>query len=283
MVYKNDGTPHKNGIEGENVIVIFFNDKLNYDFISSSINRSMDTNKIFKPFNFVKKGGTQNRVDIFCENNNVSISIKTKKKEKNKYKGTFDLINTSCLEDFTCENKEYFKSIDNWLNWTEKIKNKRYSYLEIKKEVENYCRSILNEINGKQIENIFKRISEIEGNNIEVIRDYKDSVNEKIEEKSIHFLKYNWFNEEFKNTIDKTQNINSSKTSAFIKTIDGKNSFFRIRVVTNNGVSALMRGLGILSKIGGKNNNSQMTLKIQVDKVLEVIKKYDVNLIYENR
>lgn len=42
--------------------------------------------------------------------------------------------------------------------------------------------------------------------------------------------------------------------------------------MTNNGINALMKYLGILSKIGGKNNNSQMTLKIQVDKVLEVIK-----------
>lgn len=38
-----------------------------------------------------------------------------------------------------------------------------------------------------------------------------------------------------------------------------------------------MRELGISPKINGKNNNSSLTLKIQVDKVMEVINKYDFN------
>lgn len=277
MAYKTDGTPHYNGINGEDAVLIYFNDKLNYDFISTSINKALSKNEKFKPFNFIKKGGTQNREDIFCINNQISISVKSKKKQNKTYKGTFDLINTSSIRNFICSNEKYDKRINEWFTWLENIKNKEYSYSNIKKEVENYCRLILNSINGTQIKQIFLKIFEMEGSNIEVIRDYSNSINESITNDCLHFLKHSWFNEEFEKNIDENQNISSSKTSAFIKTKNGENSVFRIRVVTNNGVSALMRELGISPKINGKNNNSSLTLKIQVDKVMEVINKYDFN------
>lgn len=277
MVYKTDGSPHYNGIMGEDVVLIYFNDKLNYDFISTSINKALGKNEKFKPFNFIKKGGTQNREDIFCINNQISISVKSKKKQNKTYKGTFDLINTSSIRDFICNNENYDKRINEWFTGLETIKNNEHSYSNVKKKVENYCKLILNSINGTQIKQIFLKIREMEGSNIEVIRDYSNSINESITDDCLHFLKHSWFNEEFQKNIDENQNISSSKTSAFIKTKNGENSVFRIRVVTNNGVSALMRGLGISPKINNKNNNSSLTLKIQVDKVMEVVNKYDVN------
>lgn len=81
------------------------------------------------------------------------------------------------------------------------------------------------------------------------------------------------------NLINRDQNICSVKNSSFIKYQDGSSSVFRIRVVLNNGTSALLRQYRLLEPDPNKNNSSVLTLKMQVDKVKEIINKYDVNNI----
>lgn len=80
MSYKIDGSSHRNGIEGAWKVLKFLNNEENFEFIASSINKVNDTKRNFLDFNFIQKGGTQNRADIQCLSNNIGISIKSKKK-----------------------------------------------------------------------------------------------------------------------------------------------------------------------------------------------------------
>lgn len=278
MVYKIDGSSHKNGVAGEQSLLTFFNDINNFSYISDSL-KKWGAIKEFKKFNFISKGGTKNREDIYCVNNDIKISIKTKKKINNSYKGTFDLINTSSLlNTISKDNIECIDLINEWDNWLKEAKdNKNLNRQNVKNVVYKTYKSILNAITGDDIKSIFDVIKLKEKDVIEVIRDYKNEVTETIEKCDLHFLEYHWFKKELNANIDLNQKIVSDKNSSFIKNIDGQNGIFRVRIVLNNGISALMRELNLEPKSKNKNNNSSLTIKIQVDKIKEVVDKYDLS------
>lgn len=278
MVYKIDGSSHKNGVAGEESLLKFFNDENNFSFISNSLKKWGKVEN-FQKFNFIFRGGTQNREDIYCANNDIKISIKTKKKINNIYKGTFDLINTSSLSKvISKDNIKCLKLIKEWEDLLKEAKkNKNLNKQSVKNIVSKYCNSMLNTITGADIKSIFNAILLKEKDVIEVIRDYKNEVFESIEKSDLHFLEYHWFEKELNTNIDLKQKITSNKNSSFIKNINDENGLFRIRIVLNNGLSALMRELNLETKLKNKNNTSSLTIKIQVDKIREVIDKYDLN------
>lgn len=278
MAYKTDGSSHSNGVVGEDSLLKFFNSPENFTYVNKLL-RKWDPTKKLKNFNFISKGGTQNREDIYCVNNDTRISIKTKKKVNDKYKGTFDLINTSSLSKVISKNNvEFLRLIHEWEDWLSKIRNnKNLSKEYVKSTVEKFYNSILNTITGDDINSIFNIILSKEENVVEVIRDYRYSVFEEVKPADLHFLEYHWFKKELDNNIDLDQKITSEKNSSFIKDINGENSVFRIRIVLNNGIDALMRSLNLKPHLKNKNNTSSLTIKIQVDKVKEVIEKYDLN------
>lgn len=278
MVYKIDGSSHNNGVKSEKIFVNFLNNKENFEFISDSLNKALGSNIKFHEFNFVHKGGTKSRDDVLCLNNNIKLSLKTKKLNGKKYKGTFDLINTSDLTELIFYNVEFEKAISEWNIFKTKIRDDKVNEKIVRNAVSESYKKILNTITIDQLNSIFNKIEKLEDDNIEVIRDYVIDVSEPITKNNVHFLEKNWFIKEFKNEVDHNQKISTSKTSSFLMNKDNTNGIFRIRVVLNNGVSALLREVGISQKIKGKNNNSLITIKIQVDKVREVVEKYDVNI-----
>ena len=275
-MYKTKGEPHKYGINGEQQVLNFLNDPLNFNFVYSSIKHFL-ANKNINKFQFVLKGNTSNREDISDDINNIKISIKTKKIEGKNYKGTFDLLNTSSIQNYMKSNLNCLNKLDEYNNFLNSLKNNtEYNINSLKQKINKYCNEILNLITGKEILEIFDEISKLEKNLIVLIRDYKGDNLDNINYDDLHFLHYEWLEKEIKK-IDPNQIIKSNKKSAFIKNIDGTNSIFRIRVTLNNGVSALSRELNILPKIKTGNNTSKLTFKIQLDKVKYLVDNYDVS------
>lgn len=280
MSYKIDGSSHRNGIEGEWKVLKFLNNKENFEFIASSINKVNDTKRNFLDFNFIQKGGTQNRVDIQCLSNNIGISIKSKKKSNGKYKGTFDLINTSNFNNLCFDNHLFKNAIKEWDEWVGILSSTQkggFSYYEIESHTKVLINRILNNMNHHQIENVFQKIALMEIDVIDIIRNYKETTLEEVSPSDLCFLKKNWYTIESETFSDHTIINPTNKSSAFIKNKDNSDSVFRIRISLNNGVRALMRATGIEEKIQGKNNSSVLALKIQVDKVQQIITCYDVN------
>lgn len=278
MAYKTDGSPHLNGITGENLVLEFFNNPENYDFLCKSLKKILKREN-YKKFNFEHKGGTTQRSDIYDSSNNVRISIKSKKYDNNKYKGTFDLINTSKILDYIEKNNEKsIIAIENYKNYLKNSqdKSKEINETKFRQEIKNHLVKMFNSLNGSVTNLLFQTIIDVEKNVIDVIRDYKNNVNETINKSDIHFLKKNWIDQEFEK-IDINQQFNTNKKSEFILNKDGTKSCFRFRVELNNGISALMANLNLKPKTKGKNAHSSLTFKIQVDKVKEIVDRYDVN------
>ena len=78
MTFKTDGSSHKTGINGENELILFFNNKSNFDFVKKLLERVLNI-EIKNMFAFEQRGGTSNRTDIYDPINNISISVKSKK------------------------------------------------------------------------------------------------------------------------------------------------------------------------------------------------------------
>lgn len=289
MAYKNNGTVHWNGVAGEHEMTSFLNDYVinkNYqpifmDFFAKEYKIiSVNANEM----EFIQEGGTQKIEDIYEKYNKIKISIKTKELKNQKPNGTFDLINTSQLSSLADRSNTSFYDV---LKTMEKYKiniRKEYSTKpsiftnvkieNIRKEVTQQCNSLLKTIDGDTINSLLLKIIDHEAN-ITIIRFKEKNSQNNVDKNQVYFLKKDWIKEIMKD-INLKQNYISNKTSAFIKNKDGSNGILRIRVVYNNGVSSLIGIGGRTSSGKNKNTISTLTLKIQVDKVQDVIDRFGI-------
>lgn len=277
-MFKNDGSSHENGTKGEESILLFLNDEKNFDFVKKSIKKVLDKEIKFN-FEFQKKGGTTNRQDLYDSKNDISISVKSKKIDKNqKYKGTFDLLNTSSIEELVDKkDTNFYNSLFEYVNSLNFYKEKKeISRNEFEKVIKEKIKKMVNNINFEIINNIFKKIIDLDKNIITVIRDYSRDINEDITKNDLHFLSDDWIFKEIQN-ISKKQENKTDKQSFRLLNKDNEYSVFRIRIALNNGINSLMEQLKMI-KTQNKNKNSKLTFKIQVDGVKNVVEKYDVNL-----
>ncbi|WLP85562.1 hypothetical protein [Mycoplasma seminis] len=272
-MFKTDGTPHVNGIKTEWSLIKFLNDPNNFEDL-----RKVFLNKynkdIFYSFNFQHKGGTGNRCDLYDANNKIKLSIKSKKRKSNIYQGTFDLINTSKIFVYTnFQNFAFNKAYGKYEDFLISAVNNNLSQNEIKLGVNECIVNMINSLNANTINNIFKKIIELEHDVIDVVRDYNTNTNEIITLDKLHFLDKGWIQKESSNILfDKNTKIN--KKSFRIMNSNNEQTPFRLRVTLNNGIRALMVSLGLNPKITGKNSTSSMVFKIQVDDVKYIVEKY---------
>ncbi|MFV8414322.1 hypothetical protein ACNQ2B_02675 [Mycoplasma sp. Z707] len=275
-MYKTDGSSHNNGVNGESSILRFLNDEKNFIKLKEIFEKHYNI-KILYSFNFNHRGGTKNREDVYDENNKIKISIKSKKKT-NKYKGTFDLLNTSRLLAYTdLDNLNFNKSLGRYEKTLKYISENKISDKAI---VSNYVNAaifdIFENLDNGVVPKIFKNIDNIEKNIITVIRDYKSSISEVVTFDKLHFLKNNWFSNEMNIISSNKVVVENKKKSGRIHYTNGQLSPFRLRITLNNGVGALMVSLGVAPRIEGKNTSSSLTFKIQVDDISEIIRKYEI-------
>ena len=243
MGFKNDGSTHHEGIQNEKDIVDYAN-----THPENAITQHIKKEKGLAIVCYKHEGGTGQKKDasIIFENNEVmGISIKHHKL------GTFDWENTT-------------KGVPE--NVKEKVKEFRNQNInkpitkDLRSELENIFSSYLDIFTSNQITELLKKVWEMENETSKIVINVKKSKKLIMVDKS-NLDKY--FNPEHKhNFILKSTSRAKTSRQIWIKTSDEKeiNTNLRIRLVLNNGITALLGQ----SK---SNKNASPCLKIQQDKV----------------
>lgn len=230
MTFPTDGSSHANGKKNEEL----------------TKNRLNELN-IFEQ-EVVLLGGTKNKADAVCERN---LSIKRWKG------GTHDWVNTSTGAAIV---SSYFSE------WFEQIKELRQEPEDVRKvakkieenEFNSICSKAIDSITSDQITDFLNEylisdckdflmvITEVKKNKLHIYEFNDHPVNKLIRENYIPTLK------------NKSKKAKGSRTIIFEKDGESVDIGLRLRVTSNNGVSAFLG----LSKA---NNNSQLVLKLQQD------------------
>ncbi len=247
--------------KGENHFLGVNNEKENVEFLNKTpdniINKTIEKNHGSKVKFLKHEGGTKQKKDasVHLENGKIiGVSIKRHKS------GTFDWENTTKgVPTEVKENIEEFKKT----NMDKPIPAKG----GIRDELAEICSKSLEKMTSKQIQEILSKIYETEDNtNYIIINDMKNK-------RLIMFGKSNldpYFNPKHKHTyILKSSPRAKTSRQIWIRSSDGCeeiNTNLRIRLVLNNGITALLGK----SK---KNKTSVPSLKIQQDNVDKFIEK----------
>ncbi|SJZ65573.1 hypothetical protein [Mycoplasmopsis verecunda] len=274
-MFKTDGSPHKSGVNGEIALLKFLNNPSNFTYLSRLFSKYYFHN-IEKPFKFILKGGTQNRADLYCENNNISLSVKTKKFTNNKYHGTFDLLNTSMILKYTeLNNFKFNKALGKYEAILKKIQTENITNRQaVDPLINDSINNILISLDGSVISKMFTSIHRLEKDVIDVIRDYTNDINDDISLDDLHFLDKNWLKKEAA-LLEDTDSFQTQNKSIRLLYSTGTKSPFRLRVALNNGITALLVMLNVMPKVQNKNSKSVLTFKIQVDDISYLVQKYE--------
>jgi len=245
MAYKTDGSVHYSGIKSEGDVANF-----------------IKTNSVYGDGEVVKRGGTQYKQDVeVIINKIVSILISVKKKEKVST-GSFDYINTTKIDE------TLKKPFENLFYKVKKLRTKSETERKnvkdiIREEFNNISSDTLDELNGDVLIDFLTQ--HIIDKNLDMKMWIVDKENKK-------YLVYNFESSPLYVLLEKgytpflkeTKKVSTSRTVLFEKDGETLDIGIRIRLVTNNGMGALLG----LSK---SNKSSSLTLKIQQDKVHNLI------------
>lgn len=243
MAYRTDGSSHTSGIKNEEDMRSILEAKANLIYPELS-----------NAFQVVKKGGTTYKEDIQIIDNNATRKASLKKKEDIS-KGSFDYVNSSSV----VSTMDVFKPFrDEILS----VRNEEQVKGTAKLRIITAAHNILDSLTGKDLKDILK--NNVSNKN----KDMKIIISEKSSGK-------NWAYD-FKDCplYDSIENhhprivmgdgIDSAKIVFLTKDGSTLDHGIRIRVVTNNGIGALI----------GKskaNSTSVGVIKIQQDNVANLI------------
>lgn len=288
MSYRNDGSPHRNGIKNERDIKklldriyhFFHNDKL---MIAGSLD--------LRDIRFVKRGGTRRKSDIDVLNKGQkyrTISVKRKTlKEDDTPSGTVDIINKG-YKKFQKEKHILSDENDNKLNtglliYKDKILNPstQDEYLEkankLKLEIASNALDSITNVNAfmeltieELLNTDYLLISNIKDNKIVKIHHSKSNIFKKLYDPNIKyfFIKNESEDQESRRIGYNNENGVTSLTP------------FRVRLVLNNGIHSYY---GLKKRPSSKNKSSSWSFKIQVDGIKEfedMMKKFDTEEYY---
>ena len=247
-MFKKDGSVHHEGIENEKNTIEILN-KLN----------------IYKD-NVEKRGGTKNKEDAVSGHKKISI-----KRKKSLKIGSFDWCDLANCSDILGDR------FDSFLENVKELRSLPKSILEdptIKSQVENkfnsICESCLNDFTSEDLRTILQRAMQ------DTLSGFDIVVND-VQTKSIFLFPYEnhpvnqYLNSNYRMTL--RGKAKKSRTVIFSDGINDYNSGIRVRVVSNNGISAFLG-------ISEKNSNSKVVIKIQQDNIKKLIsvtehQKYD--------
>jgi len=257
--FKKDGSTHHSGIQNEHSIVEFLNK------IDSVIGNHI---RPTKDHILTHKGGTQSKADA------VVINTITSQEEftlsiKNHKTGTFDWLNST---------KGFPEEIQHLLK--ERTKEIRDSYknhenIEISRtELDTMFATVLGELknNDSFIKNILKSIYDKYTDGI-IIRQEKENQVIYFDKSQLTELQvFNDYSYSLKHNEGTCSAQIMRKNSSHSSEQEEINTHLRIRLVLNNGVNALVG-------TSSKNKNSVPCLKIQQDRVDELIDKIEKKII----
>ncbi len=284
MAYNTKGDSHKQGVLNEEKIT----DKLN-NYLKDEI-RKQEIADAFKleddEFRFVHVGGTSDKSDmnILGKNNKELSTVSIK---KNNEKSTFDLLNTSKIDDYIDpQNKDYI-ALKNLIEENKGILNGKdlneNYYKKLRKGFESKMKKlankILNSICHDEIRNILFNLFKSDCDNMMISNFTKGSAG--LESELLQYVVISKDDRyDYSSYLDSSAKLsledNGKDTASKFIQINGEKGPLRLRLVLNNGVGALM-GKNWNKK--GKNKTSVLTIKIQVDKVAEVIEKSNHRII----
>jgi hypothetical protein len=240
MAYRNDGSVHHEGIENENNVATLLQDP---SYAQQVVGSVLDSS-----YSVATRGGTQYKEDVVIldSSNQHLISVKRKKSLKT---GSFDYINSSSAVKNTSSLNYFAQEVDRAKTCTSKS--------TARKIVNEASNTVLNNLTSKDVWNILHQY---------VILPYKNMItliNDQSTKKSYAFgfegtQLFNHYQD--KSNITLAGKGKSSRKILF----NGEDIGLRIRVVTNNGIGALLG----LSK---KNKTSIPVVKIQQDKVHSLV------------
>lgn len=235
--YKTDGSSHHNGVNNETQTISILNE---LNIYSSPV---------------MKVGGTQHKEDAIVEN--TKLSIKRKKGIEN---GSFDWINTSKYEDYIEDIfGDFLSSMKEMRNLPPSILEDPLFISQVRNNFNSLCDTSLNNLQGENAIKFLRRV--FLGDDFEVI--VNDIVNRCLyvfDLKNHPVIEY--LNRNYSAILQ-----GSAKSSRKVVFSDGINYYdcgLRIRVHSNNGVSAFLG----LSKA---NPNSHVVLKLQQDNIPQLI------------
>lgn len=259
MSFPSNGLNHRNAIKNEHSTKEYLQEYAH--LIYSNLEE--------KKYRVDKAGGTQSKADniIYGENGNV-INISDKQKKKGLSVGSYDYTNTSApITKLLKEGSESVKQIQSVLDSV--IEDKKLPIHERKKLVENYraivakaCNSFINSLSSNELTDLISQYLIVSNKKMEMfITDGK--LNERY---TFPFTKHPIIKLIETGFIPSVV-IKADKMSGkiiFIKNNQKEDIGLRIRVHTNNGVSALLG-------LSNSNKTSQFVLKFQQDSVDKLI------------
>jgi hypothetical protein len=242
MVFTTDGSTHRTGIQNEHEIVDFLN-----AFPENEITCRVQTEHGETVDKWEHRGGTQQKEDCIAKTvsgNEIGVSIKHRKD-----KGTYDLINTTKMP--TIIRDVVYAGID-------EFKKKHLGVTAITTEIRNECASILN-----------ASLNSIEPHIAPFLDDLYQKyppwllVHHAIHRKCAFFAKTNlrrFMRGDARYRFKPSTRAQTSRQLFIENGNDWIDTGFRVRLVLNNGVNAL---LGLSTS----NKTSVPTIKIQQDHV----------------
>ena len=257
MGYRNDGSVHHSGIKNEGKVVDF-----------------LKINPVFGIGEVIPRGGTKYKQDLEVNHGDETTLISVKKKNKLTY-GSFDYVNTTKIDDHLKKPfEEFFSNVKMIRNETEE-KRTQVKQL-IKDRFDSISSETLDGLEGGVLLDFIN--TNVIDKNIDMKMWVVDSENKK------HLLYdftssplYTLLENGYVPFVQKVNKISTSRKILFKKDNDVRDLGLRVRLVTNNGIGAMLG----LSKA---NKNASLVLKIQQDRVHNLIGeiKKEGNLVEYN-
>jgi len=248
MAYRTDGSVHHSGIKSEGDVENF-----------------LKTNPVYGDGEVAKKGGTKYKQDVeVIHEEYVSTLISVKKKEKLS-KGSFDYINTTDIDG------SLKKPFEKLFSTVKEIRNRD---VEKREEVKELVTDTFKSTSSETLDELKGDVL-IDFLNHHVIEKNLDMKMWVVDVENKKFLVYNFessplyvlLENGYTPVLKETNKISTSRMVFFEK--DGETTEdigIRIRLVTNNGMGALLG-------LSESNKSSSLTLKIQQDKVHNLIEQ----------
>jgi hypothetical protein len=247
-MFKTDGSVHHGGVKNEDQTIKILNEMGIYDELVE------------------KRGGTTQKADAAAGDNQISI-----KRKEGITNGSFDWFNTSKYNDVLGDTFNSFLSNVKELRTMPKdlIQDDEF-VLKVRDNFNQLCESALDNLTSDQIIDILNRglVNANAGFDV-VVNDTKTDTLHIFDADQHPAVGY--INQGFSAVLQ--GNGKSSRKVLFSDGINVYDCGLRIRVTSNNGINAFLG----LSKA---NNNSQVVIKLQQDKVKQLLtdtnsKKYD--------
>lgn len=240
MAYRNDGSVHYEGIENEKNVAARMKDVF---YAQQVLGTTLGNSYAVET-----RGGTQYKEDVVVLENSTEYKISIKRK-KTLEEGSFDYINSSRAVNNISSLSHFVQEVDRARGCTSKG--------IAKKIVDEASNSVLNNLASKDVWDILQKHVILPYNNmITLINDQRTKKSYAFEFKGTQLFQH------YKNK-SKISLVGKGKQSRRIL-FDGQDIGLRIRIVTNNGIRAL---------IGQSNSNktSIPVIKIQQDNITALV------------